>query len=119
VIVAETVKPIKKDVEDKIKVLLYNIGSGVSRPFTDPSYQDFERSWRVRLVGIFLWANACLPSVGAGSSIGLTGATASGCGMPCTWAFASIKMATRGWTQALTRDLGPGKGIHVFHMVVV
>ena len=38
--------------------------------------------------------------------------------MPFTPAFAPSKMATRGLAQALARDLGPTKGIHVFHVVI-
>lgn len=116
--VTETVAAIRKDMGDKIDALLYNVGSGVFRPFADTSYQDFELSWRVGPAGIFLWTKECLPWMEAGSSIGLTGATASWRGMPYTCAFASSKMATRGLAQALARDLGPTKGIHVFHVII-
>jgi NAD(P)-dependent dehydrogenase (short-subunit alcohol dehydrogenase family) len=75
-----------------------------------------------------LFTKACLPYMkndGQGNddqsppkSIGVTGATASWRGMPYTPAFASSKMATRGLTQALARDLGPKDNIHVFHVVI-
>lgn len=116
--VSATVAAIKKDMGDKIDALLYNAGSGVFRPFAETSYEDFEMAWRVGPAGIFLWTKACLPSMEAGSSIGLTGATASWRGMPYTAAFASSKMATRGLAQALARDLGPSRGIHVFHVII-
>eukprot|EP00339_Tiarina_fusa_P029599 CAMPEP_0117071260 /NCGR_PEP_ID=MMETSP0472-20121206/50077_1 /TAXON_ID=693140 ORGANISM="Tiarina fusus, Strain LIS" /NCGR_SAMPLE_ID=MMETSP0472 /ASSEMBLY_ACC=CAM_ASM_000603 /LENGTH=243 /DNA_ID=CAMNT_0004794725 /DNA_START=217 /DNA_END=948 /DNA_ORIENTATION=+ len=117
--VASTVAAIQKDMGcENIDALMYNVGSGVFKPFENTSYEEFELSWRVGPAGIFLWTKACLPLMKKGSSIGLTGATASWRGMPYTPAFASSKMATRGLAQALARDLGPSKGIHVFHVVI-
>lgn len=116
--VSKTIAAIQKDMGSKIDALMYNVGSGVFKPFADVTYADFELSWRVGPAGVFLWTKACLPAMEAGSSIGLTGATASWRGMPYTPAFASSKMATRGLAQSLARDLGPSKGIHVFHVVI-
>jgi NAD(P)-dependent dehydrogenase (short-subunit alcohol dehydrogenase family) len=117
--VAKTVAAIQKDTgSDKIDALMYNVGAGVFKPFESTTYEEFELSWKVGPAGVFLWTKACLPSMGAGCSIGLTGATASWRGMPFTPAFASSKMATRGLAQALARDLGPSKGIHVFHVII-
>lgn len=115
--VSKTVASIKSDMgSEKIDALMYNVGSGVFKPFENTSYEEFELSWRVGPAGVFLWTKACLSSMGPGCSIGLTGATASWRGMTYTPAFASSKMATRGLAQALARDLGPSKGIHVFHV---
>ena len=117
--VSKTVASIKTDMgSDTIHALMYNVGSGVFKPFESTTYEEFELSWRVGPAGVFLWTKACLPSMGPGCSIGLTGATASWRGMTYTPAFASSKMATRGLAQALARDLGPSKGIHVFHVVI-
>jgi len=121
--VASTLEAIRKDLgEDDatIDALMYNVGSGVFKPLEQISYQDFETSWKVGPGGLFLWTKACLPymPVNRGASIGVTGATASWRGMPYTPAFASAKMATRGLVQSLARDLGPNKGIHVFHVVI-
>jgi NAD(P)-dependent dehydrogenase (short-subunit alcohol dehydrogenase family) len=102
-----------------IDALLYNVGSGVFQPFEKVTYQDLEQSFKVGPGGLFLWTKACLPHFAtSGASIGVTGATASWRGMPFTPAFAPAKMATRGMCQALARDLGPNKGIHVFHVVI-
>ena len=103
-----------------IDALMYNVGSGVFKPFEQISFEDFEKSWKVGPGGLFLWTKACLPYMtGSGAcSIGVTGATASWRGMPYTPAFASSKMATRGLVQSLARDLGPNKGIHVFHVII-
>eukprot|EP00549_Striatella_unipunctata_P009291 CAMPEP_0118687094 /NCGR_PEP_ID=MMETSP0800-20121206/8188_1 /TAXON_ID=210618 ORGANISM="Striatella unipunctata, Strain CCMP2910" /NCGR_SAMPLE_ID=MMETSP0800 /ASSEMBLY_ACC=CAM_ASM_000638 /LENGTH=241 /DNA_ID=CAMNT_0006584233 /DNA_START=56 /DNA_END=781 /DNA_ORIENTATION=+ len=116
--VTETVAAIKSDMGENIDALMYNVGSGVFKPFADTSFEEFELCFRVGPSGVFLWTKACLPSMKAGSSIGLTGATASWRGMPFTPAFAASKMATRGLSQALARDLGPSKGIHVFHVII-
>jgi len=116
--VTNTVEAIKLEMGDNIDCLLYNVGSGTFKPFAETSYEEFELSWRVGPAGVFLWTKACLPSMEAGSSIGLTGATASWRGMAYTPSFASSKMATRGLAQALARDLGPSRGIHVFHVII-
>jgi NAD(P)-dependent dehydrogenase (short-subunit alcohol dehydrogenase family) len=116
--VQRTVQAITTDMGGSIDALLYNAGSGVFKPFADLSYNEFEQSWKTGPAGIFLWTKACLPYMSKGSCIGLTGATASWRGMPYTAAFASSKMATRGLGQALARDLGPNKGIHVFHVII-
>jgi NAD(P)-dependent dehydrogenase (short-subunit alcohol dehydrogenase family) len=118
--VASTVEAIRKDAgSDEIHVLLYNVGSGVFKDFDSTSYEEFELSWRVGPAGLFLWTKTVKPFMpDKGSSIGITGATASWRGMPYTAAFASSKMATRGLAQALARDLGPKNGIHVFHVII-
>ena len=100
----------------KIDALMYNVGSGVFKTFENTSYDEFEQSWRVGPAGLFLWTKEVLPYLT--TSLGITGATASWRGMPFTPAFASSKMATRGLAQALARDLGPNKGIHVFHVII-
>lgn len=116
--VLSTVAAIKQDMGPKVDALMYNVGSGVFKKFEDTSYEEFETSWRVGPGGVWLWTKAILPSMEAGGSIGITGATASWRGMQFTPAFAASKMATRGLAQALARDLGPAKGIHVFHVVI-
>ena len=103
----------------KIDALMYNAGSGVFKPFADTSHDDFMLSMKTGPSGLFLFTKACLDHMPENTSaIGVTGATASWRGMPFTAAFASSKMATRGLCQALARDLGPTKGIHVFHVVI-
>lgn len=97
---------------------MYNVGSGVFKPFTDTSYEEFESSWRAGPAGIFAWTKATLPLLTSGSSIGITGATASWRGMPFTPAFGSSKMETRALSHWFARILGPSRGIHVFHVVI-
>lgn len=116
--VQTTVDAIRKDMGPTVHALMYNVGSGVFKSFEDTSYEEFESSWRVGPGGLWLWTKEILPSMEAGGAIGITGATASWRGMPFTPAFAASKMATRGLAQALARDLGPTKGIHVFHVVI-
>lgn len=117
--VHECVKMSQKDMgTEKIDALMYNAGSGVFKPFEETTYEDLMLSLKVGPAGIFLWTKACLPKMESGSSIGLTGATASWRGMPYTPGFAPSKMATRGLAQALARDLGPNRGIHVFHVII-
>jgi NAD(P)-dependent dehydrogenase (short-subunit alcohol dehydrogenase family) len=118
--VQETIAKIIDDTGDRkiIDALMYNAGSGVFKALADTSYEEFESAWRTGPAGIFLWSKLCVPYMRSGGCIGLTGATASWRGMPFTTAFASAKMATRGLAQSLARDLGPSKGIHVFHVII-
>jgi NAD(P)-dependent dehydrogenase (short-subunit alcohol dehydrogenase family) len=118
--VEQTIAKIIDDTGDRktIDALMYNAGSGVFKTLENTSYGEFESAWRTGPGGIFLWSKLCTPYMKSGGSIGITGATASWRGMPYTTAFASAKMATRGLAQALARDLGPSKGIHVFHVII-
>lgn len=116
--VETTMAAIAADMGSNVDALLYNAGSGSFKPFASTTYDDFQSSWKVGPGGVFLWSKACLPNMPVGACIGVTGATASWRGMPATSAFASSKMATRGLVQALARDLGPTRGIHVFHVVI-
>jgi NAD(P)-dependent dehydrogenase (short-subunit alcohol dehydrogenase family) len=113
-----TVDAIKRDMGGKIDALMYNAAAGIFKKFEDTSLEEFEMCWRVGTAGLFSWTKAVLPSMEWGGSIGITGASASWRGMQITPAFASSKMATRGLAQALARDLGPSKGIHVFHVII-
>ena len=46
--VAKTVAAIQKDTgSDKIDALMYNVGSGVFKPFESTTYEEFELSWKV------------------------------------------------------------------------
>ena len=118
--VEDTIAKILDDTGDRktVDALMYNAGSGVFKTLENISYEEFEASWRTGPGGIFLWTKLCIPYMKSGGAIGLTGATASWRGMPFTTAFASSKMATRGLAQSLARDLGPSKGIHVFHVII-
>lgn len=119
--VTQTVNQIRTDfATQQIHALMYNAGSGSFKPFEQTTYDEFMKSIQVGPAGIFLWTKTCLPYMPTfdGASIGITGATASWRGMPMTPAFAPSKMATRGLAQALARDFGPNKGIHVFHVII-
>jgi NAD(P)-dependent dehydrogenase (short-subunit alcohol dehydrogenase family) len=113
-----TVEAIRNDMGGKIDAVMYNAGSGVFKPFADTSHEEYMLAMKTGPSGLFLFTKACVDHMPVDGSIGVTGATASWRGMPYTAAFASSKMATRGLCQALARDLGPSKGIHVFHVVI-
>jgi len=117
--VKSTVQNIKETfAAEKLDALMYNVGSGVFKHFDDTTYDEFATSWKVGPAGLFSWTKECADWLQEGSSVGVTGATASWRGMPFTPSFASSKMATRGLVQALARDWGPSKGIHVFHVII-
>ena len=102
-----------------VDVLIYNAGSGVWGTIEEVSPEDFERSWRVNTLGLFLAAKMVVPAMrarGSGAII-VVGATASRRGVAGTAAFAPAKMAQKGLAESMARHLGPA-GIHVALIVV-
>jgi NAD(P)-dependent dehydrogenase (short-subunit alcohol dehydrogenase family) len=103
----------------EVDVVAYNAGSGVFGTLDDVSASDFESSWRVNALGLFLVAKEVVPSMKerrAGAII-VIGATASRRGVPRTTVFAPAKAAQKGLCEALARQLGPS-GIHVALIIV-
>ena len=103
----------------EVEVLLFNAGSGVWGTIEDVSAEDFERSWRVNALGLFLSAKEVIPAMrakGRGAII-VVGATASRRGVAGTAAFAPAKMAQKGLAESIAKQLGPA-GIHVALIVV-
>ena len=102
-----------------VDVLVFNAGSGVWGTIEDVSPDDFERSWRVNTLGLFLAARQAIPAMrrkGQGAMI-VVGATASRRGAAGAAAFAQGKMAQRALAESMARHLGPS-GIHVALIVV-
>jgi NAD(P)-dependent dehydrogenase (short-subunit alcohol dehydrogenase family) len=103
----------------EVDVLVFNAGSGVWGSIEDVSPEDFERSWRINALGLFLCARAAIPAMrrrGKGAII-VVGATASRRGVAGTAAFAPAKMAQRALAESMARHLWPS-GIHVALIVV-
>ena len=102
-----------------VTVLIYNAGKGVWGNVEKVSPQDFEQAWRINTMGLFLSAQAVIPSMraaGHGTLI-VTGATASRRGVAGTAAFAPAKAAQRALAESMARHLGPS-GIHVALIIV-
>jgi NAD(P)-dependent dehydrogenase (short-subunit alcohol dehydrogenase family) len=109
---------IRADLGD-VDVLIFNAGSGVWGSIEDVSPEDFERSWRINALGLFLCARAAIPAMrrrGKGAII-VVGATASRRGVAGTAAFAPAKMAQKALAESMARHLWPA-GIHVALIVV-
>lgn len=98
----------------EVDVVVFNAGSGVFGALDDVSAADFEASWRVNSLGLFLVAKEVTPAMKAAGegAIIVIGATASRRGTARTTAFAPAKAAQRSLCEALARQLGPD-GIHV------
>ncbi len=91
-----------------VDVLVYNAGSGVWGSIDDVSAEDFERSWRVNTLGLFLCAKQVIPAMrakGRGAVV-VVGATASRRGGAGAAAFGPAKMAQKG----LAEFDGPASG---------
>ena len=102
-----------------VDVLAFNAGSGVWGTIEQVSAEDFERSWRINTLGLFLTAREVIPAMRAGGkgAIVVIGATASRRGVAGTAAFAPAKMAQKGLAESMARHLGPS-GIHVALIIV-
>jgi NAD(P)-dependent dehydrogenase (short-subunit alcohol dehydrogenase family) len=102
-----------------VDVLIFNAGSGVWGSIDDVSAEDFERSWRVNALGLFLCAKEVIPAMRAKrhGAVIIVGATASRRGGAGAAAFGPAKMAQKGLAESMARHLGPA-GIHVGLIVV-
>jgi NADP-dependent 3-hydroxy acid dehydrogenase YdfG len=102
-----------------VEVLIYNAGKGVWGDVETVTQDDFEETWRVNTLGLFLTARRVIPAMttAARGVIVVVGATASLRGMAGTAAFASAKAAQRSLAQSLARHLWP-KGVHVSLIIV-
>ena len=118
VVVASAFEAARADLGE-VDVLVFNAGSGVWGSIEDISPEDFERSWRVNTLGLFLTAREVIPAMkrrGQGAIV-VIGATASRRGVSGTAAFAPAKMAQRGLAESMARHLWPA-GIHVALIIV-
>jgi NAD(P)-dependent dehydrogenase (short-subunit alcohol dehydrogenase family) len=102
-----------------VEVLIYNAGKGVWGDVETVTPEDFEETWRVNTLGLFLASRCVIPAMTAAArgAIVVVGATASLRGMAGTAAFASAKAAQRSLAQSLARHLWP-KGVHVSLIIV-
>lgn len=102
-----------------VSVVVYNAGAGVFTNAEEASAADFEKSWKVNVLGLLLTAKAALPQFRKHeqASLIVTGASAAWRGRANTAPFASAKAAQRSLAQSLARQFGPEK-IHVAYMVV-
>jgi NAD(P)-dependent dehydrogenase (short-subunit alcohol dehydrogenase family) len=80
---------------------------------------QFERSWRIAVLGAFLCAREAVPDMlkRQRGAIVFTGATSSVRGRGGAVAFSSAKFAVRGLAESLAVELWP-RGIHVAHVVI-
>jgi NAD(P)-dependent dehydrogenase (short-subunit alcohol dehydrogenase family) len=102
-----------------VDVLVFNAGAGVWGTIDDVSAEDFERTWRINTLGLFLTAKEVISAMRAkgNGAIIIVGATASRRGVARTAAFAPAKMAQKGLAESMARHLGPA-GIHVALIIV-
>jgi NAD(P)-dependent dehydrogenase (short-subunit alcohol dehydrogenase family) len=102
-----------------VEILIANASDSLGEGLMETKPDQFERSWRIAVLGAFLCAREAVPDMlkrGAGSII-FTGATSSVRGRGGAVAFSSAKFAVRGLAQSLAVELWP-KGIHVAHVII-
>jgi len=116
--VARAFASIREEIGE-VDVVAYNAGSGLFGTLDDVTAADFEASWRVNALGLFLVTKEVVPAMKARSegAIVVIGATASRRGTPRSTAFAPAKAAQRSLCESLARQLWP-HGIHVALIVI-
>ena len=103
----------------EIDVVIYNADLAQFGALDDISELQFEQSWRVGALGLFVTAKLLGPPMserGSGVII-VSGATAALRGNVWTTAFAPSKSAQRTLANSLAKQLGP-KGVHVVYLVI-
>ena len=103
----------------EIGTLLFNAGTGVFADVEHITPEQFEASWRVNALGLFLCSREVIPAMKAAGegNIVVIGATASRRGGKATAAFAPAKAAQRSLAESMARSLWPA-GIHVALIIV-
>jgi NAD(P)-dependent dehydrogenase (short-subunit alcohol dehydrogenase family) len=104
---------------DAVEILIAHASGSVGEGLMKTTPDQFERSWRVAVLGAFLCAREAVPDMlkRRTGAIIFTGATSSVRGRGGAVAFSSAKFAVRGLAQSLAVELWP-KGIHVAHVII-
>src|SRR5438552_9729527 len=102
-----------------VEILIQHASGSVGEGLMKTTPDEFERSWRVAVLGAFLCAREAVPEMlkRRTGTIIFTGATSSVRGRAGAVAFSSAKFAVRGLAQSLAVELWP-KGIHVAHVII-
>jgi len=102
-----------------VEILIAHASGSVGEGLMKTTPEQFERSWRIGVLGAFVCAREAVPDMlerGVGAII-FTGATSSVRGRGGAVAFSSAKFAIRGLAQSLAVELWP-KGIHIAHVII-
>jgi NAD(P)-dependent dehydrogenase (short-subunit alcohol dehydrogenase family) len=102
-----------------VEILIQHASDSIGAGLLKTTPDEFERSWRVAVLGAFLCASEAVPEMlkRRTGTIIFTGATSSVRGRGGAVAFSSAKFAVRGLAQSLAVELWP-KGIHVAHVII-
>lgn len=97
-----------------LSTLINNAGVLHRASLTDETPEDFENSWRVNCLGVFLGIRATLDQLRAAEHAAIVNICSTGAIRPFPQhaAYGSSKWALRGLTQAAAAELGPS-GIRV------
>jgi NAD(P)-dependent dehydrogenase (short-subunit alcohol dehydrogenase family) len=102
-----------------VSILVNHASAAVWKGLLTATPEEFERTWRVTVMGAFLCSRAAAPDmVEAGEgAILFTGATSGVRGRAGAVDFSSAKFGLRGLADAMARELWP-QGVHVAHVVI-
>lgn len=102
-----------------VDVLVCHASASSWKGIAELTPEEFERAWRVTVMGAFLCCQAVVPQmIARGRGVILfTGATSAIRGRKGALDFSSAKFGLRGFADALARELWP-QGIHVAHVVI-
>lgn len=92
-----------------MEILIANASGSLGEGLMGTNPDQFERSWRIAVLGAFLCAREAVPDMlkRGGGSIIFTGATSSVRGRGGAVVFSSAKFAVRGLAQSLAAELWP------------
>jgi NAD(P)-dependent dehydrogenase (short-subunit alcohol dehydrogenase family) len=102
-----------------VETLICHASTSAWKGIEDLTAEQFERAWRVTVLGAFLCCQeAARDMIARGrGAILFTGATSAIRGRAGALDFSSAKFGLRGLADSLARELWP-KGIHVAHVVI-
>ncbi|RYY80224.1 MAG: SDR family NAD(P)-dependent oxidoreductase [Moraxellaceae bacterium] len=105
--------------QQRIDLVVHNVGSNMPSRFLKSSLNFFDSMWRFTFLSGFLVSQQAVKAMqqqGQGTLI-FTGASASIRGKPYFAAFTTGKAALRTYAQGLAKELNP-QNIHIAHVVV-
>ena len=102
-----------------VDVLVHNASAASWKGLADVTDEEFERPYRVNVLGGLRCAREAVSDMlaGDGGTVIFTGATSALRGRGGAIGFSAAKFAARGMAESMARELGP-EGVHVAHVVI-
>lgn len=96
------------DIVPKIDIVVLNAGVNMVTPFTEVSFEEWDKVINVNLNGTFYVLKSVLPLLGEGSSVVIVASVAAHTGVPHHPHYAAAKAGLVNLTKSAARALSPG-----------